>query len=79
LDVSLVASVFGVDPERVRRNLAVALDPDRRPIAEEALVDGVAAALEATAVPSERAAVPARLRDVYLEAKWAPLPPDVLG
>jgi len=79
LDVSLVASVFGVDPERVRRNLAVALDPDRRPIAEEALMDGVAAALEATAVPSERAAVPVRLRDAYLEAKWAPLPPDVLG
>lgn len=79
LDASLVASVFGVDPERVRRNLAPALDPDRRATAEAVLVDGVAAALEATTVESALAPVPPRFSDVYLQAKWAPLPPDVIG
>ncbi len=79
LDASLVASVFGVDPERVRRNLAPALDPDRRPVAEAALVDGIAAALGTTVVDTGRETVPARVRDLYLQAKWAPLPPDVVG
>lgn len=79
LDPDLVASVFGVDPERVRRNLAPALAPDRRSIAEAALVEGVTSVLEATAVDWELAAAPARLRDVYRQARWAPLPPDVVG
>jgi lipoate-protein ligase A len=78
LDVSLVAAVFGVEPERVRRNLAPALDPARREIAEAAIVEGVAGALDAIAVDTAPGEVPTRLLDVYRQARWAPLPLDAV-
>lgn len=76
LDASLVASVFGVDPDRVRRNLAPALDPARREEAEEALVRGLGGVLGARPVEGVAATPPDRLREIYRQAKWAPLPPD---
>jgi lipoate-protein ligase A len=78
LDPSLMAAVFGVDSERVRSRLAVALDPDRRDEAGTAFAEGVAMALEMTASEVSPPPVPARFREAYREAKWAPLPPDVM-
>ena len=79
VNAPLVARIFGVEPDRIRRNLGPAIDPSRRGDAEAAIIDGLIEALEASPASSPAQPVPARLKALYLQAKWAPLPPDVVG
>lgn len=74
LDPHLIALIFGVDPDRIRRGLAPALEPDRRADFEQAMISATAEAL--TLLPDEVAPreVPERFLAPYEQPRWSPVP-----
>ncbi len=73
LDPDRYAAVFRVEPERVRRALAPALDPSRRRAAGDLVVEGLAAALAGEPVEvGEPRPGPEHLAP-YATFRWQPL------
>jgi lipoate-protein ligase A len=74
LDPRLVALIFGVEPDRIRRGLAPALDTERRPDFERAMIAATAEALALQADEVAPREVPERFLAPYQQPRWSPVP-----